>query len=107
MKHYETHPEYVEGCFGCKLTTIALFDVETGDFRGTTRHRHSARKIKRDVEAYEKARKAGLRPESSTVEGVEKAEKRAESEERALKKLGFKTLNEATRSWKELDNAQS
>lgn len=23
MKHFETHPEYVEGCFGCKLTTIA------------------------------------------------------------------------------------
>ena len=22
MKHWETHPDYVEGCFGCKLTTV-------------------------------------------------------------------------------------
>lgn len=23
MKHFETHPSYVEGCYGCKLTTIS------------------------------------------------------------------------------------
>lgn len=22
MKHLEKHPEFVEGCFGCKLTTL-------------------------------------------------------------------------------------
>lgn len=22
MKHWETHPTYVEGCFGCKISTV-------------------------------------------------------------------------------------
>jgi hypothetical protein len=102
MKHHETHPEYVEGCFGCKLTTIAMFDVETGDGRGTTPQRMSARKIARDVEAYAGARKSGLRPETSTREGVEKAEKRAEQEARVAKKLGFGNINEAIKPLKDV-----
>lgn len=24
MKHQETHPEFVEGCFGCKVSSIAI-----------------------------------------------------------------------------------
>ena len=24
MKHWETHPEFVDGCYGCKLTTINM-----------------------------------------------------------------------------------
>ena len=104
MIHKRKHPEYVEGCYGCKLTTVTLFDVETGDMRGTTKYRSSARKIQRDAEAYAGARKAGLRPEASTVEAVEKAERQAESEERALKKLGADSVEQvmanAEADWK-------
>lgn len=24
MKHFETHADYVDGCFGCKLTTLGV-----------------------------------------------------------------------------------
>lgn len=95
MKHKERHPKIVEGCYGCKLTTVTLFAVETDWLRGVTAERHSARKIARDVEAYAGARKSGLRPPSSTVEGVRKAERQAESEARALKKLGVSSAAEA------------
>lgn len=60
MKHLETHPDFVEGCFGCKLTTLTFNtssmkreregrDVTNG--RGT-------REYVRDM--YEKRRAAGM-----------------------------------------------
>ena len=106
MIHKRTHPEYVEGCYGCKLTTVTLFDVDTDTPKrnSAVRYRKSARQIKRDVESYERAKKAGLNPETSTRAGVEKAEKQAESEARALKKLGASSKEEvlanAKADWK-------
>jgi hypothetical protein len=29
VKHWETHPEYVDGCYGCKLTTVT---ADAGSF---------------------------------------------------------------------------
>lgn len=89
MKHrQEVHPEYVEGCYGCKVSTIGVGTVPGGN-RGPQLEKKRERTWKRDLESYAGARKAGLRPEASTKAAVEKAEKRAESEARGLKKLGY------------------
>lgn len=42
-------------------------------------------KFKRDQETYREARRAGERPETSTVEGVERTRRKEETRERALK----------------------
>lgn len=34
MKHWETHPSFVDGCFGCKITTV------TADASALTRERN-------------------------------------------------------------------
>lgn len=60
MKHWETHPEYVDGCFGCKLTTV------NADASTFTRERNgdgvtggmTNREYVKDM--YEKRRAAGL-----------------------------------------------
>lgn len=98
MIHHRKHPAYVEGCYGCKLTSVAIFPPEGGT-SDVARYRQSAREVAKDIEAYSGAKKNGLRPPTSTRKGVEKAERQAESEERALKKLGVKSLDEAKADW--------
>lgn len=98
MIHKRKHPEYVEGCDPCRWSSVAVFDMsgEAAQQRARNRQWH------RDVDAYKRARKGGLRPEASTTKAVEKAEKQAESKSRALKKLGVSKLEEATVAWKDL-----
>lgn len=98
MIHRRTHPEYVEGCFGCKISTVAVFEMTGQAAQQRTRNRQ----WHRDVDAYKRARKSGLRPTASTTQAVEKAERQAESEARALKKLGVNKLEEAQTDWKGL-----
>jgi len=88
MIHRRTHPDLdVEGCFGCKIAGVSFSSIPGGTRRGGA-FALSERKIKKDLEVYDRARKSGLRPESSTVEGVERAERMAESRDRAMRKLG-------------------
>jgi len=89
MIHQRTHPTLdVEDCYTCKISTVTFGAVPDGT-RPASIGKKNYQQLKRDVEAYEGARKAGLRPDSSTKAGVEKLERRLESEERGLKKLGY------------------
>lgn len=89
MIHQRTHPGLdVEGCFGCKISGVTFGSVPGGTRSGSA-GRKAYETLKRDIEAYEGARKAGLRPDASTKAAVEKAERKAEVEERALKKLDY------------------
>lgn len=95
MKHrQDVHAEYVEGCFGCKVSTVGVATVPGGN-RGPQEHKAREKQWKRDLESYAGARKAGLRPEASTRKAVERAEQRAEAEDRAARKIGVNNIKEA------------
>lgn len=88
MIHRQKHPDFVEGCFGCKISTVSL---QGPDVSGRKR---VSKKFSRDLDAYKAAKNAGLRPETSTVEGVEKAERQAEVEDRVKTVFGVNDLRE-------------
>lgn len=72
----ETHPTYVEGCFGCKVGTLQL---NAGD---ATRD-ISDKKWVGEIEAYKQARAEGIQPGGTTRKAVEDARKASETLGRA------------------------
>jgi hypothetical protein len=62
----QAHPEYVEGCFGCKIGTLEL---GTGD---ATRD-ISDKKWTSELQAYRDARAQGIQPAGTTRAHVEAA----------------------------------
>jgi hypothetical protein len=64
----QKHPEYVEGCFGCKIGTLEL---GTGD---ATRE-ISDKKWTSELQAYRDARAQGIQPAGTTMRHVEEAHK--------------------------------
>lgn len=72
----ETHPIYVEGCFGCKVGTLQL---NAGD---ATRE-VSDRKWVSDIQAYKDARAEGIQPGGTTRKAVDDARKASETLGRA------------------------
>jgi hypothetical protein len=62
----QKHPEYVEGCFGCKVGTLEL---GTGD---TTRDIPD-KKWTSDLQFYRDARSQGIQPAGTTRAHVEQA----------------------------------
>ena len=79
MKHKETHPEYVEGCFGCKLTTFSASATCTPGRRpdAISGMRRDIR-WERDMPAYKRLRQDGLQPRQ--IDGCGVLESRAELE---------------------------
>lgn len=89
MIHRErTHPQFVEGCYGCKISTVSMHGPATEG------RKQISRKFSRDLDAYKAAKKSGLQPEMSTTEGVEKAERQAEVEDRVKTVFGVKDIKE-------------
>lgn len=84
-----THPVYVEGCFACSLGTIGVGSVPGGTRPGSM-EKWTLSQMKKNLRAYEGARKNGLRPSGTTVAAVEQAERDAESFQRGAEKLGFR-----------------
>lgn len=80
MKHRETHPNLdVEGCFGCKISHIAV----SSDAMPTRRsHAHQINETERrwdkDMDAYKRLRKDGLQPKK--IDGSAYVEARAKTE---------------------------
>lgn len=72
----ETHPHYVEGCFGCKVGTLQL---NSGDARRDV----SDRKWVSDIQAYKDARAEGIQPGGTSRQAVEEARKASETLGRA------------------------
>ena len=62
----QKHPEYVEGCFGCKVTTLEL---GTGD---ATRD-ISYKKWNSELQAYRDAKSQGIQPGGTSRAHVEAA----------------------------------
>ena len=62
----QTHPEYVEGCFGCK---IQLLELSTGDAARDI----SDKKWVGELNAYKEARAQGIQPAGTTHKHIQQA----------------------------------
>jgi hypothetical protein len=64
LHRHRTHPTYVEGCFGCKASTLNFPDM----------HIHQwARANDRELDAYRSARKEGIQPRSTKLRDIRAA----------------------------------
>jgi hypothetical protein len=74
----QSHPEFVEGCFGCKITTLEL---GTGD--ANSRAAMPKRKWESELVRYKEARSQGIQPAGTTMDKIIAAEKASENLGRA------------------------
>lgn len=63
-----THPEYVEGCFGCKVSTL---EMGVGD--ANSKVSMSTTKWDAELKAYKDARAQGIQPAGTSMKAVRKA----------------------------------
>ena len=67
----QTHPEFVEGCFGCKVTTLEL---ATGDAAGNIiASGTTQKKWDKELGLYKQARAQGIQPDGTSTKAVQKA----------------------------------
>jgi hypothetical protein len=64
LHQLRTHPEFVEGCFGCKAATLHLAN---GEIRAWA---HSNEK---ELNLYSSVRKQGIQPRSTKTNDINKA----------------------------------
>ena len=67
------HPEYVEGCFGCKIGTL---QTSTGD--ANSAKAMATKKWDGELQSYRNARAQGIQPAGTTMRHVEEAHKASE-----------------------------
>jgi hypothetical protein len=63
-----THPDFVEGCFGCKASTI---DLNAGE--ANSRLTMSSKKWDKELALYRSARAQGIQPEGTSTAKIRKA----------------------------------
>jgi hypothetical protein len=68
MKHRENHPEFVEGCFGCKILTLELNTGDAGRADSMPQ-----KKWDKELAAYKDARAQGIQPAGTTMKAVREA----------------------------------
>jgi len=74
------HPEYVDGCFGCKISTL---QVGTGDANSSKSV--SNKKFEKELSAYKEARQAGIQPSGTSIKAVREAQQASDVLGRAYK----------------------
>ena len=71
LHQIQKHPEFVEGCFGCKVGTLQL---ATGDASGNViASGTTQKKWDSELSFYKQARAQGVQPEGTSRRAVEKA----------------------------------
>jgi hypothetical protein len=68
LHQIQVHPEFVEGCFGCKLGTLEL---GTGD--ATSGRAMTQKKWDQELNAYSTARKQGIQPAGTSLKKIQEA----------------------------------
>ena len=63
-----THPDFVEGCFGCKASTL---DLNPGE--ASSRLTMSAKKWDNELALYRSARAQGIQPSSTKTKDIRNA----------------------------------
>ena len=71
LHQIQTHPEYVEGCFGCKVGTLEL---NSGDAAKPI----SEKKWQGELNAYRDARSQGIQPAGTSMKQIQEAHKASE-----------------------------
>lgn len=70
-----THPDYVEGCFGCKAETLHVADGQI---------RRVVHAEMRELDAYYDARKEGIQPRSTKQKDITAAVRASDKAGRAV-----------------------
>jgi hypothetical protein len=78
MKHWEHHPEPVDGCFGCKGLSIQM---NAGD--ADSRRMVSNKTFNKELDAYKEARAQGIQPSGTSMQKIQEAVKASETLGRA------------------------
>ena len=73
MKHWEYHPEYVDGCFGCKGMSVQM---NAGD--ADSRRVMPNRAFNKELDAYKEARAQGIQPNGTSMAKIQEAVKASE-----------------------------
>lgn len=68
LHQQQTHPEFVEGCFGCKVSTLQL---GVGD--ANSKVSMSTTKWDAELKAYRAARDQGIQPAGTSMKQIQKA----------------------------------
>lgn len=75
LHRLRTHPEYVEGCFGCKASTIQVSDIHI---------REVAHRNESELTSYREARRQGVQPRSTQQSDITRAMRASEKLGRAV-----------------------
>jgi hypothetical protein len=78
MKHWEYHPESVEGCFGCKGLSVQM-NAGDADSRRTIPNKA----FNKELDAYKEARAQGIQPAGTSMKKIQEAVKASETLGRA------------------------
>lgn len=73
LHQIQTHPDYVEGCFGCKIATLEL---SVGD--ADSRRERPQKAFNNEIDAYKAARAQGIQPAGTSMAKIREAEKASE-----------------------------
>ena len=68
------HPDYIDGCFTCKVISIQLGVGDAGRAEGM-----SAKKWDGELEAYRKARAEGIQPAGTTMKAINEAKQASDN----------------------------
>ncbi len=68
LHRVRTHPNFVEGCFGCKASTL---DLNPGE--ASSRMDMSAKKWDNELALYRTARSQGIQPDTTKTKDIRKA----------------------------------
>jgi len=71
-----THPEFVDGCFGCKASTLQWVSLDA---------RSKNRANDRELDAYRTARKQGIQPKSTKMHDIQVATRVSDQLGKAVK----------------------
>lgn len=67
----QVHPEYVDGCFMCKVSNVQM---NTGDARsGLIDNGWTQKSWQGELDAYKSARAQGIQPDSTKMADIQKA----------------------------------
>jgi hypothetical protein len=70
LHQIQKHPEYVEGCFGCKVGTLVM---NAGDANSNLNV--PTKKWDKELQAYRDARAQGIQPAGTSMKKVQQAVK--------------------------------
>ena len=74
LHRQRTHPEFVEGCFGCKASTLELHPGDAAHMRVVSRKKWDA-----ELNAYADARRQGIQPAGTSMKAIKDAHKASEN----------------------------